>query len=290
MSARSIVRLLGPLVLLAAAGGLPEAAARSDAQAAAEPPTDVSVTVAPVVRTTLHGYVTGWGTVAPESATADRPPADAAVAAPVPGIIAAIACAEGERVRQGATLFRLDSRVADVAVERAQQAVRFAQSVVARQEQLGPGRGHVAEGVPGRQAAARGRAEPTSSAAQVQRRLLDVDRAHRRHRHAHRREARRRHRPVDGARRDHRSESARGQRRGAKRGRVAGDARTARRPRPAGAAPGRRPTATTAAGRRRRRSSTSARRSTARPTRCSSARGSRRRAGCGPASSSACAS
>lgn len=107
----------------------------------AEPVPDVSVTVAPVVSTTLHAYVTGWGPVEPEPADGARPPASASVAAPVSGLIVAIDTADGARVTRGATLFRLDSRLADVAVERAQQAVRFAESVVKRQEQLGPGEG-----------------------------------------------------------------------------------------------------------------------------------------------------
>jgi membrane fusion protein, multidrug efflux system len=107
--------------------------------AAPEPEPIVSVTVAPIVRLTMHGYVTGWGRVEPESAVAGRPPANASIAAPVPGFIAAIRCTEGQRVTKGAILFQLDSRVADVAVQRARQAVQYAESVVQRQEQLGPG-------------------------------------------------------------------------------------------------------------------------------------------------------
>lgn len=139
----------------------------------ADPPPEVSVTVAPVVRTTLHGYVTGWGKVDPESATAGRPPANAAIAAPIAGLITAIQCIEGERVRRGATLFRLDSRIADVAVERAQQAVRFAESLVQRQEQLGPGQ------ATSQRAYQEAKQQLTAAhselnTAEVQRRLLDV--------------------------------------------------------------------------------------------------------------------
>jgi len=132
---RSCIWMLGLLAL-----GAGTAACQPDTAAdETEPVTDVAVTVAPVVRTTLHGYVTGWGTVEPESATAGRPPASAAVAAPVAGQISAIEVQEGQRVGRGDVLFRLDSRVADVAVDRARQAVEFAESVAARQEALGPG-------------------------------------------------------------------------------------------------------------------------------------------------------
>lgn len=138
MTRRLAVRIWW-LLLIVTAGACQRAAPAGEDEGGADPAPNVSVTVAPVVRTTLRGYVSGWGTVAPESATATRPPANAAVAAPVAGLISAIECREGERVQQGATLFRLDSRVVDMSVERARQAVEFAESVVERQERLGPG-------------------------------------------------------------------------------------------------------------------------------------------------------
>ena len=139
----------------------------------ADPPPEVTVTVAPVALTTLHGYVTGWGKVDPESATRGNPPASAALAAPVAGLVTAILCTEGERVRQGTTLFRLDSRIADVAVERAKQAVRFAEGLVERQEQLGPGQAtsQKAYQEAKQQLTA---AQSELNTAEVQRRLLDV--------------------------------------------------------------------------------------------------------------------
>lgn len=160
------------LLLAVAIVGCQTSDARHE-EAAADAEPVVSVTTAPVVRTTLHGYVTGWGRVEPESATASSPPASAAIAAPVAGFIAAIRCTEGERVRKGAILFQLDSRVADVAVQRAQEAVRYAESVVARQEQLGPGQATSQRAYQdAQQQLATTRNE--LNAAQVQRRLLDV--------------------------------------------------------------------------------------------------------------------
>ncbi len=110
----------------------------SDAEAAAEP-TVVAVHVAPIVRATLHGYVAAWGTVEPQQATRARPPASARIAALVPGLVAEVRCAEGQKVAKGAVLFQLDTRVADVAVEKARQAVEYAQQVFERQKKLGPG-------------------------------------------------------------------------------------------------------------------------------------------------------
>lgn len=111
----------------------------ADAESDQEPPTIVPVSVTPIVRATLHAYVEAWGTVEPEPATPARAPASARVATPVAGIVARAACAEGDRVAKGALLFSLDSRVADLAVARARQAVQFAEQVFARQQKLGVG-------------------------------------------------------------------------------------------------------------------------------------------------------
>jgi RND family efflux transporter MFP subunit len=161
------------LLLIGATTACRQNGASAADETPADRPAEVSVTVASIVRTTLHGYVTGWGKVDPESATAGHPPASAAIGAPVAGLITAIQCAEGERVRQGATLFRLDSRIADVAVERAQQAVRFAESLVQRQEQLGPGQATSQKAYQDakQQLIA---AQNELNSAEVQRRLLDV--------------------------------------------------------------------------------------------------------------------
>lgn len=101
--------------------------------------TVVSVRIAPIVRTTLRGYVSAWGTVEPQQATTTQPPASARISTPVSGIVAQVACAEGRRAAKGAVLFRLDSRVADIAVEKARQAVRYAEQAFERQQKLGAG-------------------------------------------------------------------------------------------------------------------------------------------------------
>ncbi len=110
--------------------------ASEDAQ---EPSPVVGVHVAPIVRATLREYVDTLGTVEPEPASGRRRPASARVAAPVAGLLSEVRCAEGERVSEGSVLFRLDSRVADVAVARARQALPFAEAAFERQKALGPG-------------------------------------------------------------------------------------------------------------------------------------------------------
>ncbi|MEP7118967.1 MAG: efflux RND transporter periplasmic adaptor subunit [Acidobacteriota bacterium] len=106
---------------------------------AADPAPIVSVTVAPVVRRTMHAYVEGWGRVEPAPAGDGRPAANARIASPVPGLIAAVLGSEGQRVAQGDLVVQLDGRVAGLAIERAKQAVGIAEQLVKRQEALGPG-------------------------------------------------------------------------------------------------------------------------------------------------------
>ena len=124
----------------AAVAGACSAASPGSSDAEPEsPPTVVAVEVAPIVRMTLHGYVAAWGTVEPEPATRTRQAATARVSSLVPGLVAKVNTAEGQKVARGDVLFQLDTRVADVAVEKARQAVGYAEQVFARQKLLGPG-------------------------------------------------------------------------------------------------------------------------------------------------------
>ncbi|HXH28836.1 MAG TPA: efflux RND transporter periplasmic adaptor subunit, partial [Candidatus Polarisedimenticolia bacterium] len=56
----------------------------------------------------------------------------------VAGVLVGIDCAEGQRVQKGAVLFRLDSRVAKVTVEKARQNLEFARKTYERQKELLP--------------------------------------------------------------------------------------------------------------------------------------------------------
>ncbi|HUK32384.1 MAG TPA: efflux RND transporter periplasmic adaptor subunit [Vicinamibacterales bacterium] len=112
----------------------PSAAAESEEGKAQ--PTEVAVKVGKVSRATLHAYVTGFGAVEPEPATAGLPAASAKIGSPVAGLLAESHAIEGQRVEKGTVLFQLDSRVADVQVEKARQAADFADRAFDRQKRL----------------------------------------------------------------------------------------------------------------------------------------------------------
>jgi membrane fusion protein, multidrug efflux system len=99
---------------------------------------DMAVHVGPITRSTLHHAIVAYGSVEPEPAGPGRIPADAEVASPVAGIVARVDCSEGQRVARGDTLFRLDSRLAEVAYEKAQKAAAFAGANFERQKTLLP--------------------------------------------------------------------------------------------------------------------------------------------------------
>ncbi len=100
------------------------------------PPTEVAVQVAKVVRTTLRRTVTAYGITEPEPNSADRPPASAKLTSATAGIITEVYGVEGEQVKRGDILFRLDSRAVDAAVAKAEFAVAFAKENRARQHKL----------------------------------------------------------------------------------------------------------------------------------------------------------
>ena len=98
--------------------------------------TDVAVHVGKIVRATLHRYVTAYGTVEPEPPGEGNAAAGAYLSAPVGGILTDIRCAEGRPVERGAVLFRLDTRLAEVAVTKAEKALVFAEQTYERQKKL----------------------------------------------------------------------------------------------------------------------------------------------------------
>ena len=107
---------------------------------AAEEPkaeTVVAVSVARVVRTTQHSYVTAYATIqtAPERGP-NQPAGGARLAAAASGLVVTVPGIEGSRVERGAVLVQIDPRAADAAVVRAQAAVSAAEKTFARQTQL----------------------------------------------------------------------------------------------------------------------------------------------------------
>lgn len=104
---------------------------------AAPTETDVAVGLARVERLTLRAYVTAYGAVEAEPAQGGRPPASALVAAPSAGLVAEAHCEEGQRVRRGQVLFRLEHRLADVQVEKARTVLALAEKNLERKRVLG---------------------------------------------------------------------------------------------------------------------------------------------------------
>ncbi len=98
--------------------------------------TDVAVHVGKIVRATLHRYVAAYGTVEPEPPGEGKPAAGAYLSAPLGGILAEIRCTEGGLVESGAVLFRLDTRLAEIAVAKARKEMEFAEQTYERQKKL----------------------------------------------------------------------------------------------------------------------------------------------------------
>ena len=98
--------------------------------------TEVSVQVGKVAKTDLRARVEAYGMVETEPAKGGQPGGGARLAAPAAGIVFAVPVTEGQRVKAGDIVMRLDDRMAKAASEKAQHALAFAQQVVARQEKL----------------------------------------------------------------------------------------------------------------------------------------------------------
>jgi membrane fusion protein (multidrug efflux system) len=98
--------------------------------------TEVAVQVGKVTRADLKGRVEAFGMVEPEPAQAGRPGGGTKLAAPVAGVVLEVPATEGKQVKAGELVVRLDDRVAQAAVDKANEAVTYAEQLVARQEKL----------------------------------------------------------------------------------------------------------------------------------------------------------
>lgn len=103
--------------------------------------TDVAVHTGVVVARDMHRFVTAYGYVEPAPARDGRAAAGALLTPLAPGVVTEILTVEGARVSKGAVLIRLDTRLADVAVQRAEQELAFAKGVAERQRLLLPSEG-----------------------------------------------------------------------------------------------------------------------------------------------------
>jgi len=99
-------------VLLAGLGVVALVQSRGEASSEGDKettPTLVTVQTGALKLATLHRYVQGYGTVEPAPATSNAPPAEAALSAPVAGVVTKVAVIEGQHVAKGDVLMELNS-------------------------------------------------------------------------------------------------------------------------------------------------------------------------------------
>ncbi len=89
--------------------------------------TNVAVQVTKIVKTTLHAYASGYGTIE------TSPTGGARLAAASAGLVQKVLVAEGAKVAKGDLLVQLDARAADAAVAKARASVSAAEKAHARQ-------------------------------------------------------------------------------------------------------------------------------------------------------------
>jgi membrane fusion protein (multidrug efflux system) len=101
-----------------------------------ETETRVAVYADKIQRMTMRDYIVAYGSVEVEPGSDTAKPASVRITAPSGGIIAEVNCIEGQRVNKGDMLFRLDSRLVDLAIEKARQDLLFAEKNFERQNKL----------------------------------------------------------------------------------------------------------------------------------------------------------
>ena len=125
------------LTILAAASALGVAGCKPTGDAAEDKiVTEVAVQVGKVTRADLRRRVEVFGVVEPEPAKAGHPGGGAKLAAPAAGVVLAVAASEGQSVKAGDLIVRLDDRLALAQVEKARHALEFAEQQMARQKKL----------------------------------------------------------------------------------------------------------------------------------------------------------
>jgi len=127
-------------VAVFAAAGLLLYAMLSGGRSTMGPPTEadenphtdaiVPVQVGTISKATVHRTLTVYGQVEPAPASADQPAAAAMVSVPSADLVADVTCAEGQSVKAGQVLFRLDARAADAQAAQAQALATAAAAAV----------------------------------------------------------------------------------------------------------------------------------------------------------------
>ena len=125
------------LTMLAAGGAVALTGCKPGGEAADEKiVTEVAVRVGKVAKADLRARVEAYGVVEGEPAKAGGPGGGAKLAAPAAGVVMAVAATEGQSVKAGDVIVRLDDRMAQAAVDKAQHSVEYAEQLVARQGRL----------------------------------------------------------------------------------------------------------------------------------------------------------
>ena len=137
---KKIETLVGLLILIVGAGGVfllfhnkPSAV---EEEGTTEEATVVPVQVGSIQRTTLHGYVYAYGMVEFEKPGKETPAGSVNITAAASGIITGANCVEGQQVNKDDILFHIDSRLADIAVQKAQSARDLRKKEFERQKKL----------------------------------------------------------------------------------------------------------------------------------------------------------
>lgn len=125
----SALMSLASLTLSNCSRAVPQEEAQNEA-------TEVAVQVGTVTKADLRARVEAYGMVDPEPAKTGAPGGGARLAAPIAGIVASIDVVEGQSVKAGDVVVKLDDRVAQAAVDKAQHALVFAQQVADRMGRL----------------------------------------------------------------------------------------------------------------------------------------------------------
>jgi membrane fusion protein (multidrug efflux system) len=131
---------LGLIILLAVALGIYYLFQGKQDESSEEPEstivTEVGVHVGNISRSTLYGRILVYGRIAPAVGSSDSPPARIPITSSTTGIVSDVNCFEGQRVHKGDLLFRFDSRMAEVAVKKAQEVLVFEEHNLKRQKEL----------------------------------------------------------------------------------------------------------------------------------------------------------
>jgi RND family efflux transporter MFP subunit len=98
--------------------------------------TEVAVQVGAVVKADLHARTEAYGMVEPEPARSGQPSGGAKLAAPIAGLVASVHVVEGQNIKSGEVVVRLDDRIAQAAVEKAQHTLEYAQQTATRRDRL----------------------------------------------------------------------------------------------------------------------------------------------------------